>query len=93
MSRYSSALAMKWPSVWVVWAANRLVFFCILVVVAWIWRPKPNSQLYAHMDQVPSREPVTPASIARALELTQRVTSAEEDDTPKNAFPSTADAH
>jgi hypothetical protein len=83
IDRYSDALSMSWTSIWLVWAANRLLFFCLLVVVASLWRPNPNTQLYAHMDQVPSREPVTPASIARAIELTQRVPSAADEETPK----------
>lgn len=83
LDRYSNALTMSWTSIWLVWAANRLLFFSLLVVMASIWRPNPNSQLYAHMDQVPSREPVTPASIARAIELTQRVPSAADEEIPK----------
>ncbi|GMF16440.1 unnamed protein product [Phytophthora fragariaefolia] len=50
--------------------------------------------LYARMDQLPSREPVTPASIARGIELTQRVASASDDENapPSKAPPSEAGA-
>ncbi|KAG6604499.1 Transmembrane protein 87A [Phytophthora cinnamomi] len=77
---YSGAIWVPWTYMWIVWAATRLLFFGILMVVVYLWRPTQHGLLYARMDQLPSREPVTPASIARGIELTQRVTSAADDE-------------
>lgn len=70
---------MDWKWIWMIWAANRLLVFSILVVVTVIWRPRPNSLLYAQMDQVPSQELDTPRSHAFGIELTRRVPSATDD--------------
>ncbi|KAE9052318.1 hypothetical protein PR003_g879 [Phytophthora rubi] len=77
---YSGAIWVPWTYTWVVWAATRLLFFGILMVVVYLWRPTQHGLLYARMDQLPSREPVTPSSIARGVELTQRVASAADDE-------------
>jgi hypothetical protein len=65
-----------------VWAATRLLFFGILFVVVYLWRPTKHGLMYSQMDQLPNREPVTPASIARGIELTQRVASTADDISP-----------
>ncbi|OWY92283.1 putative membrane protein, partial [Phytophthora megakarya] len=89
---YSDAVWLSWSHVWVVWAATRLLFFCILLVAVYLWRPMKHGLLYAQMDQLPSREPVTPASIARGMELNQRVVSATDENSPpaKNSSSTTA---
>uniref|UniRef100_A0AAV1TMR7 GOST seven transmembrane domain-containing protein n=1 Tax=Peronospora matthiolae TaxID=2874970 RepID=A0AAV1TMR7_9STRA len=77
---YSGAIWLPWHFIWVVWAATRLLFFVILLVGVYLWRPTKHGLLYAQMDQLPGREPVTPASIARGIELNQRVVSAADDE-------------
>ncbi|POM73177.1 Transmembrane protein [Phytophthora palmivora] len=79
---YSGAVWLPWTYMWVVWAATRLLFFGILLVAVYLWRPMKHGLLYAQMDQLPSREPVTPASIARGIELNQRVASAVDENSP-----------
>ncbi|KAG7391727.1 Transmembrane protein 87A [Phytophthora pseudosyringae] len=88
---YSGAVWLPWTYTWVVWAATRLLYFGILLVAVYLWRPKKHGLLYAQMDQLPSREPVTPASIARGIELNQRVVSAADDDNspPAKSTPTT----
>ncbi|KAG7400382.1 Transmembrane protein 87A [Phytophthora boehmeriae] len=85
---YSGAIWLSWTSIWVVWAGTRLLFFSALAVVVYLWRPTQHGLLYARMDQLPSREPITPASIARGIELTQRVVSAADDDNSPPSKPS-----
>ncbi|EGZ25428.1 hypothetical protein PHYSODRAFT_479246 [Phytophthora sojae] len=82
---YSGAVWVPWPYMWVIWAATRLLFFGILMVVVYLWRPTQHGLLYARMDQLPSREPVTPSSIAQGIELTQRVASAADDESSPSA--------
>ena len=77
---YSGAIWLPWQYIWVIWAATRLLFFVILLVGVYLWRPTKHGLLYAQMDQLPGREPVTPASIARGIELNQRVISAADDE-------------
>ncbi|KAL4110218.1 hypothetical protein PRIC1_001911 [Phytophthora ramorum] len=91
---YSGAIWLPWAYTWVVWAATRLLFFGILMVAVYLWRPKQHGLLYAQMDQLPSREPETPASIARGIELTQRVVSAADDENspPSKLSPAPASA-
>nr|CAI9858989.1 Phytopthora agathidicda G protein coupled receptor 6 [Phytophthora agathidicida] len=88
---YSGAVWLPWQYIWVVWAATRLLFFGILLIAVYLWRPKKHGLLYAQMDQLPSREPVTPASIARGIELNQRVVSATDDENspPAKSSPAT----
>lgn len=47
-------------------------------MAVYLWRPTKHGLLYAQMDQLPSREPVTPQS--RGIELNQRVASAADDE-------------
>ncbi|KAF4042038.1 Lung seven transmembrane receptor [Phytophthora infestans] len=85
---YSGAVRIPWTYTWVVWAATRLLFFGILLVAVYLWRPTKHGLLYAQMDQLPSREPVTPPSIARGFELNQRVASAADDEiSPPSKHP------
>lgn len=73
---------MDWQWIWLIWAANRLLMFSILVVVTILWRPRATSLLYAQMDQVPSQELDTPRSNAFGIELTRRVASAADSPVP-----------
>ncbi|CEG49243.1 gpr7 transmembrane protein [Plasmopara halstedii] len=75
---YSGSVWVPWTYIWMVWAATRLFFFGILLVVVYLWRPTEHGLLYAQMDQLPNREPVTPQS--RGIELNQRVASATDDE-------------
>ncbi|ETK86968.1 hypothetical protein F441_08629 [Phytophthora nicotianae CJ01A1] len=77
---YSGAVWLPWTYTWVIWAATRLLFFGILLVAVYLWRPTKHGLLYAQMDQLPNREPVTPHSIARGIELNQRIASAADDE-------------
>ncbi|KAL3656325.1 hypothetical protein V7S43_018817 [Phytophthora oleae] len=77
---YSGAIWLPWTLTWIVWGATRLLFFGVLLVAVYLWRPKQHGLLYARMDQLPSREPNTPTSIARGIELNQRVVSAADDE-------------
>ncbi|GLE05507.1 hypothetical protein PINS_up014530 [Pythium insidiosum] len=97
---YSGSVALDWQYIWLIWAANRLLVFTILLVVTVIWRPRPNGALYAQMDQIP----MTPSAAAtngedcgsldnsesgRGIELVHRVVCALDEDTPR-ARPPTA---
>lgn len=75
---YLGAVWVPWTYLWMVWAATRQFFFGILLVAVYLWRPTKHGLLYAQMDQLPSREPVTPQS--RGIELNQRVASAADDE-------------
>ncbi|KAJ0405432.1 hypothetical protein P43SY_005051 [Pythium insidiosum] len=90
---YSGSVLLDWQYVWLIWAANRLLVFTMLLIVTVIWRPRPNGALYAQMDQVP----VTPSSsdasgggprsggTSRGIELVHRVVCALDEDTPRAA--------
>ncbi|CAH0473468.1 unnamed protein product [Peronospora belbahrii] len=77
---YSGVVWFPWQYIWVVWAATRLLFFVILLVGVYLWRPMKHSLLYAQMDQLSSRKPMIPTSIIRGIELHQRVSSEVDDE-------------
>ncbi|CAI5723264.1 unnamed protein product [Peronospora effusa] len=85
---YSGATRVPWQYTWIVWAATRLLFFVILLVGVYLWRPREHGLLYAQMDQLSSCEPVTPTSISRSNEMNQRVASAADDENSILAKPS-----
>eukprot|EP00644_Phytophthora_capsici_P015557 jgi/Phyca11/555149/estExt2_Genewise1Plus.C_PHYCAscaffold_700104 len=88
---YSGAIWLPWTYMWIVWGATRLLLFGVLLVAVYLWRPTQHGLLYARMDQLPSREPNTPGSIARGIELNQRVVSAADDEnSPPSKSPPAA---
>ncbi|CAI5747260.1 unnamed protein product [Peronospora destructor] len=85
---YSGVIQVPWQYTWIVWAATRLLFFVILLVGVYLWRPRKHGMLYAQMDQLSSCEPVTPTSILRSNEMNQRVASVADDENIMLAQPS-----
>jgi hypothetical protein len=86
--RYAGSVMLEWQYMWLIWAANRLLMFTVLLVVVAIWRPKSTSLLYARMDQVPSQEPKTPSASpsTRGIEM-MPVPCALDPDTPRALPP------
>ncbi|TMW65958.1 hypothetical protein Poli38472_003723 [Pythium oligandrum] len=80
---YSESILLDWQYIWLIWAANRLLMFGILLVVAVIWRPKHTSTLYATMDQLP----MTPSVGSKGIEMVPQVPSALDADTPRSTMP------
>ncbi|DAZ96515.1 TPA: hypothetical protein N0F65_008066 [Lagenidium giganteum] len=77
---YSGTIWLDWKYIWLIWAANRLLTFSILLVVTIIWRPSSTSMLYAQMEQIPMRDPSTPSGEG-GVQLTNRVPCAIDETT------------
>lgn len=92
-ARYSGSVMMDWQHIWLIWAANRLLMFSILVVITILWRPRATSLLYAEMDEVPSQELDSPRSNAFGVELTRRIESAADSPTAEETKVKTDEAH
>ena len=72
---YSGAISWSWDHMWIVWAFDRMLNCIVVVIVCFIWRPSPTSQLYAYSSQLPTDE----CDDEMEIEMTSCVGEGEDD--------------